>query len=152
VTLRATLTLTLALLAAPLAAEAQQAGKVWRIGYLEPSGPDRSNFEAFREGLRDLGYAEGSNVTIVFRSGEADFARLKALAAELATSRVDVIVAGGTEGVAATRQATATIPIVMRIAADPVASGFVASLARPGGNITGLSGLEHGLYASGWNC
>jgi putative ABC transport system substrate-binding protein len=127
-------------LAAPLAAEAQQAAKVARIGYLGPNLAASPHLpEAFRHGLRDLGYVEGRTVVIEYRDAEGKFERLPALAAELVALKVDIIVAGGTPQPLAARQATGTIPIVFAGAVDPVGSGLVASLARPGGNITGLS-------------
>jgi len=135
----------LALLAAPLAAEAQQAAKVARIGYLSPNlatGPHLR--EAFRQGLRDLGYVEGRNLVIEYRDAEGKVERLPALAAELVALKVDVIVTEGanTRVPLAAKQATRTLPIVFASAADPVGSGLVTSLARPGGNVTGSSGLS----------
>ena len=130
------------LLAAPLAAEAQQAAKVARIGYLSPNLAASPHLrEAFRQGLRDLGYVEGRNVVIEYRDAEGKLERLPALAAELVALKVDVIVAAGTPAALAAKQATRTLPIVFAAAADPVASGLVTSLARPGGNVTGLSSL-----------
>jgi putative ABC transport system substrate-binding protein len=126
----------------PLGASAQQAAKVPRIGYL--SGNLFANphlREAFRQGLRDLGYVEGRNVVIEYRDVEGKYERLPALAAELVALEVDVIVAGGTPQPLAAKQATRTIPIVFAGAGDPVGSGLVTSLARPGGNVTGFSGL-----------
>jgi ABC-type uncharacterized transport system substrate-binding protein len=132
--------LALSLLAAPLAAEAQQATKVARIGYLAPNLAASPHLpEAFRQGLRDLGYVEGRNVVIEYRDAEGKFERLPALTAELIALKVDVIVAGSTPAALAAKQATRTIPIVFAAAADPVTSGLVTSLARPGGNVTGLS-------------
>ncbi len=131
--------LTGALLAAPLVAEAQQAAKVARIGYLatHPGAP-----EAFLQGLRDLGYIEGRNVIIEYRDAAGKPERFPALAAELVALKVDVIVtAAGTPAAMAAKQATRTIPIIFTAAADPVTSGLVASLARPGGNVTGLSNV-----------
>ena len=130
-----------AALAAPRGAGAKQSARP-RVGYLAPNEPPRPFFHSFRDGLRDLGYVDGQNVTLVYRSGEGQFENLRELAEQLVRQNVDVIVTGGTEGVAAVKQVTQTIPIVMRVAADPVASGFVASLARPGRNITGLSAGE----------
>ena len=138
--------LTGGLLAAPLAAEAQTAGKVYRIGILgnvPPTDPEGARvWGAFIEGLRDLGYAEGQNITIVHRSSEGQFQRLPDLAAELVRLKVDVIVAPASQNVLAAKQATKTIPIVMAGSGDPVGAGLVASLARPGGNVTGLSMLS----------
>jgi putative tryptophan/tyrosine transport system substrate-binding protein len=129
------------LLAAPLAADAQQAGKVARIGYLSPlsASADATHSEAFRQGLRDLGYVEGQNAVIEARHADDKFERLPGLAAEIVRLKVDVIVAAPTPAVRAAQQATRTIPIVMAFSGDPVGEGFVAGLARPGGNITGLS-------------
>ena len=126
--------------AAPLAAEAQQAAKVPRIGYLTGANPAANphQHEAFRQGLRDVGYLEGRNVVIEYRSAEGKVERLPALAAELVALKVDVIVSPSTPAALAAKQATRTLPIVFT-AADPVASGLVTSLARPGGNVTGLS-------------
>jgi putative ABC transport system substrate-binding protein len=125
------------------AAEAQQSAKVPRIGYLTGATPDgqSARIEAFRQGLRELGYAEGKNIVIEYRYGELKPDRLPALAAELVRSKVDVIVTGGSGLTRAAKEATNTIPIVMAQDTDPVANGFVTSLARPGGNITGLSNL-----------
>ena len=129
------------LLAAPFAAHAQQPGKVARIGVLEQGGLPGPNpvYEAFRQGLRDLGYVEGQNTVIEYRYAEGKAERLPDLVAELLRLKVDVIVAGGTPAPLAAKQATRTIPIVMTSAGDPVGTGLVASLARPGGNVTGLS-------------
>jgi putative ABC transport system substrate-binding protein len=128
-------------LTAPLAAFAQKKGKVWRIGFLEPStaaGTARWA-EALRAGLRDLGYVEGKNLVIEFRTADGKSERLPGLAAELVQLKVDVIVTHSTLASRAAKAATATIPIVMAIVADPVRTGLVASLARPGGNITGMT-------------
>jgi len=135
--------LTSGLLAAPLAAEAQQAGKVVRIGYLTNSTAGNLHApEAFLQALRDLGWVEGRNVTIEYRDAEGKPERFPALAAELVALKVDVIVtAGGTRAAQVAKQATRTIPIVFQAAADPVTSGLVTSLARPGGNVTGSSNL-----------
>jgi putative tryptophan/tyrosine transport system substrate-binding protein len=140
-------TLPLSLLTAPLAAEAPQPTKVHRIGSLiagfPPSEPDSRDpiVEDFRQGLRDLGYVEGQNIVIEYRYAEGRAEQLPDLAAELVRLKVDVIVAGGTAAIRAVQHATRTIPIVMAVAYDPVGEGLVASLARPGGNITGLSWL-----------
>jgi putative ABC transport system substrate-binding protein len=131
------------LLAAPLAAESQpQAGKLPRIGVLT-SGPMTAVLqEAFRQGLRDHGYVEGQNILIEWRAAEGGTGRADALAVELVGLKVEVIVAIFTPAVRAAKDATSTIPIVMAPAGAPVVTGFVASLARPGGNITGLTGLD----------
>jgi putative ABC transport system substrate-binding protein len=130
------------LVIAPLASEAQPAGTVYRVGLLAPTG----TLEPFRSALRDLGYVEGQNVAIEHRSSEGRFERLPGLAAELVELRVDVIVAVGSEGVQAAKGASSTIPIVMMAVGDPVANGFIVSLARPGGNITGLSNVTEELH------
>ena len=131
------------LLALCATAEAQQAGKVSRIGYLTSSflSSQLYRHEAFRQGLRELGYVEGKNIVIEWRSAEGKLDRLPALAAELVRLKVDVIVTTGPAPTRPAKEATSTIPIVMAFDNDPVGNGFVASLARPGGNITGLSTL-----------
>jgi ABC-type uncharacterized transport system substrate-binding protein len=128
----------------PLAVEAQPAASVPRVGYLATDLPNSPSREAFLQRLRDLGYVEGGNVVIEYRDGEGkNFEQLPALAAELVALRVDVIVAVmGTLAALAAKQATTTIPIVFVAVGDPVTSGLVSSLARPGGNITGLSALS----------
>ncbi len=139
-----------ALGASPLLARAQQAPRVARIGYLSPvsasakGGPEV--VDAFRAGLRNLGHVEGKNLQIEYRYADGDSARLPALAAELVGLKVDVIVTFAT-GVVAARGATTTIPIVMATSADPVALGFAASLARPGGNVTGSTFFYFELMA-----
>src|SRR5712692_1525732 len=132
------------LLVVPLAAEAQAPAKVPRIGFLSARPPTDNPYfiESFRQGLRELGYVEGQNIAIEYRFAEGRPERLPALAAELVRLKVDVIVAGGPPAPAAAKQATGTIPIVFAVAADPVAVGLVASLARPGGNITGLASIS----------
>jgi putative ABC transport system substrate-binding protein len=131
------------LLATPLDAGAQQAGKVPRIGFLLATSASDTTYagwvEAFRQGLRELGYVEGRNIVIEYRYAGETHERLPSLAAELVRLKVDVIVSHGTNGPLAAKQATSTIPIVMTSAGDPVKSGLVSSLARPGGNVTGLS-------------
>jgi putative ABC transport system substrate-binding protein len=133
-------TLAGGLLAAPLVAEAQTPGKVYRIGLLSPASQGLG-IEAFREGLRALGYVEGHNIVIEYRSAEGRFDRLPDLAAQLVLLKVDVIVAVVTQASLAAKNATSTIPIVMLAVGDPVGAGLVASLARPGRNITGTSAL-----------
>jgi putative ABC transport system substrate-binding protein len=121
-------------------AEAQQSTRIPRIGYLQiPTSPNPARIEAFRQGLRELGYVEGKNIIIEYRSSEGKPDRLPALAAELVRLKVDVIVTSGATVTRAAKEATLTIPIVMRQDPDPVGNGFVVSLARPGGNITGLA-------------
>jgi putative tryptophan/tyrosine transport system substrate-binding protein len=131
------------LLAFRVAVEAQQPKKVPRIGYLSVSSPSAmsTRTEAFRQGLRELGYVEGKNIVIEWRSAEGKRDRLPSLAAELVRLKVDIIVTAGPPATRSAKEATVTIPIVFAQDGDPVASGFVASLARPGGNITGLSTL-----------
>jgi ABC-type uncharacterized transport system substrate-binding protein len=122
-------------------AEAQQGNKVPRIGYLSapPLSASAARNEAFRQGLRELGYVEGKNIVIEWRSAEGKSERLPALVAELVRLKVDIIVTGGGAATRAAKEASATIPIVTAQDPDPVGNGFVVSLARPGGNITGLS-------------
>ncbi len=141
-TLQALVALAWGLLAAPLAAEAQQAGRTVTIGYLGNSSPSlESNVvEAFREGLRQLGYVEGRNLIIKYEWAEGHQERFAVLAAELVRLKPDVILTAGTPGTLAAKQATQSIPIVT-VAGDLVAAGLVSSLAKPGGNVTGLSAL-----------
>ena len=128
----------------PLAARAQQAGKVYRIGFL---GNSTAALEAnlvgpFREDLRDLGYVEGQNILIEYRWAEGEYERFPALTAELIALKVDVIVTAGTPASLAVKKAATSIPLVMVAVGDPVATGLVASLGRPGGNITGLTSIS----------
>ncbi len=143
-------TLALGLLVGPLAAEAraQQPAKVYQIGYLISGSPASwaNRVEALRIGLRDLGYVEGKNIAIAFRSAETA-ERLPEVAADLVRLNVDVIFATSSTEVEAARRATKTLPVVFATHADPVGVGHVASLARPGGNITGLSMLLTELAA-----
>jgi len=129
------------------AAQAQQPKKVPRIGYLAPLSlaSESARIESFRQGLRDLGYIEGKNILIDYRYAEGKEDRLQALAGELVQLKVDVLVAQGFTASRAAKQATTTIPIVIVTATDPVETGIVASLARPGGNITGVSRLTRDL-------
>ena len=135
------LALGVLLFALSFPAAAQQPTKIPRIANLIGPSPsaDLARTEAFRQGLRELGYVEGKNIVIELRSAEGKLDRLPALAAELVRLKVDVIVTGGPTATRAAKEATSTIPIVMAQDTDPVGNGFVASLARPGGNITGLS-------------
>jgi putative ABC transport system substrate-binding protein len=135
--------IAVALLAVGVIAEAQQPKKVPRIGYLSVLSPssDSARIEAFRQGLRELGYVEGQSLAIEPRYTEGKLDRLPDLAGELVRLNVDVIVAGGSTAIRAAKNATKLIPIVMAHGSDPVALGYVASLARPGGNITGLTHL-----------
>ena len=133
--------LTLGTLAGPLAAEAQQAGKTPRIGFLGTATPSLMSawLIAFRKGLSERGYVEGQNIAIEYRWADGKPERFAGLVAELIGTKVDVIVTSGPHAIRAARYATSTIPIVMAIVEDPVEQGFVTSLARPGGNLTGLS-------------
>jgi putative ABC transport system substrate-binding protein len=137
------MTLILSFLVAPCPSNAQPVGHVPRVGVLSSRSPlvARVYVEAFQQGLRDLGYVEGQNLTMAYRYAEDKVERLPELAAELARLQVEVMVAWGAPAIRAAQHATRTIPIVMAGTTDPVAAGFVASLARPGGNITGLSDL-----------
>jgi putative tryptophan/tyrosine transport system substrate-binding protein len=139
--MRLVVPLALAFLAAPLCSHAQQPTTVHRIGLLSPGSAlaEHPFLEALRQGLRDLGYVEGQNLVIEQRYAEGGEERLPDLAADLVQRQVEVIVAGGSAAIRAAQHATHTIPIVMALSADPVARGFVASLAHPGGNITGVS-------------
>jgi putative tryptophan/tyrosine transport system substrate-binding protein len=131
-----------------VAAEAQQPGKVPRIGYIPSSGnPNTPGFEveAFRQGLRDLGFVEGRNILVEYRYTEGKLDRIPSLVAELVQIKVDILVAGPLPAIRAAKQATKTIPIVIVTTQDPVATGIVDSLARPGGNITGLTRLTREL-------
>jgi putative ABC transport system substrate-binding protein len=132
------------LLALSIPAAAQQPAKVPRIGFLSAASPSSvlDRLDAFRQRLRELGYMEGKNIVIEYRHAEGKTDRLSALAAELVGLQVDVIVSAGPQATRAAKEATSTIPIVMAQDFDPVGSGFVASLARPAGNITGLSTLS----------
>jgi putative ABC transport system substrate-binding protein len=130
---------------APIVTEVQAGEKVARIGFLRPGSPPDPFVETFRHALQELGYVEGGNLIIEYRWAEGRDERLPDLAAELVRLKVDVIVTAGSPAVTAARQATATIPIVMPASGDPVRVGLVASLARPGGNITGLAALDEEL-------
>jgi putative tryptophan/tyrosine transport system substrate-binding protein len=136
------LTLSAMLLALCLPAAAQQPAKVFRIGYLSLRNAIEPHEEAFLKGLRDLGYIDGQNVLIEWRFAKGKVERFGDFAAELVRLKVDVIVAAGVQAVRAAKQSTSTIPIIFPTAGDAVASGLVASLARPGGNITGLTILS----------
>jgi putative ABC transport system substrate-binding protein len=136
-------TITLIILAAAFTADAQQSAKVPQVGYLSANSPSATTAgtEAFRQGLRELGYIQGKTIMIEWRYAEEKRDRLSSLAAELVRLKVDVIVTGGPSATRAAKEGTDTIPIVMTFDSDPVANRFVASLARPDGNITGLSSL-----------
>ncbi|MBI2996833.1 MAG: ABC transporter substrate-binding protein [Deltaproteobacteria bacterium] len=143
------LTLILGILAMPIAAEAQRQAKVPRLGYVSGSGDPSAagpHVEAFRQGLRDRGYIEGKNILVEYRYAEGKLDRVPGLVAELLQLKIDVLVIGLLlPGVRAAKEATKIIPIVMVSAVDPVAAGIVGSLARPGGNITGLATLQRDL-------
>ena len=139
------LLLVVAVLGGAAIAQAQQPKKVLRIGYLQASSRSSADVEAFQQGLRDLGYIEGQNITIEYRSTEGMAERLPSLVAELVQLKVDIIVVGGSPATQAAKNATRTIPIVMTNVTDPVGIGLVASLAHPGGNVTGLSNVGSDL-------
>jgi putative ABC transport system substrate-binding protein len=131
----------------PLAARAQQPTKVWHIGMLDavPRTLNTANFDAFRKGLDRLGYVEGQNLRIDYRSADGEIKRFAVLAAELVDAKVDLIVTRGTPAVMTAKAATATIPVVMAASGEPLTSGVIAGLARPGGNVTGLSAFTNEL-------
>jgi ABC-type uncharacterized transport system substrate-binding protein len=137
------------LFSAVVVTQAQQPGEISRLGFLSatPLLAIQGRIEAFRRGLRDLGYVEGKNILIEYRDGDGKQDRLAGLAAELVRLEVAVIVTGGPSATRAVKEATSTIPIVMAQDIDPVGSRFIASLARPGANITGLSGLTSEISA-----
>ena len=137
----------LGLLTAPLGAEAQQAGKVYRVGFLGNSTDalEANLVEPFRQGLRDLGYVEGRNLAIEYRWADGQYDRFPALIRELAALKVEVIVTAGTPAALAVKRETPAIPLVMAAIGDPVGTGLVASLARTGGNLTGLVGIAPDL-------
>ena len=139
----------LALLIAPLVAGAQPAGRVYRIGVLETRSTvlNAANMDAFREGMRELGYKEGQNLEVVYRSSEGRDERFPDLADELMRLKVDLILTRGTPASLAAKRASRTIPVVMASVGDPVGTGLVASLGRPGGNVTGLSNFNVEIYA-----
>ena len=132
----------------PLAARAQQAGRVRRIGVLETVSVtlNAANYDALRQGLRELGYVEGRNLVIEYRSADGRAGRFPDLATELVRRDVDLIITRGTPAALAAKNVTATIPVVMAASGDPVGNHLVASLARPGGNLTGLSTIVSDLY------
>jgi putative ABC transport system substrate-binding protein len=136
-------------LALSLPSSAQQQNKIWRVGFLAPRHVDFVDsdyyYGPFRQGMRELGYVEGKNLVIEWRSAEGKFERLPGLATELVNLKVDVIVTSGSPAISAAQKATTIIPIVMGSTGDPVGSGFVRSLARPAANITGLSGMAGDL-------
>lgn len=146
---RLSVVVALLLLTAPLVVGAQLAGKVYLIGMLETRSAvlNAANIGAFRQGLRELGYREGQNLEIVYRSSDGRDERFPDLASELVRLKVDLIVTRGTPAALAAKSATRTIPVVMAASGDPVGSGLVGSLAHPGGNLTGLSLFNVEIYA-----
>ena len=142
------LALVLSAVAGPLAADAQPAEKVYRIGMLERTSTaiNAANLDGFRQGLRELGYVEGKNFIIEYRSADGRDERFPGLATDLVRLKVDLILTRGTPATLAAKNATGTIPVVMTGIGDPVGQGIVASLARPGGNVTGMSPLVTELY------
>ena len=134
------------LLAAPLVSGAQKSTKVSRVGFLRADRPPQSYIDAFELGLRERGYVPDKNILIEYRFGDGTTAEVSRLAGELVKLKVDVIVAGGGQATRAARNATSTIPIVMTSASDPGGAGFVASLAHPGGNVTGTKTLSWDLF------
>ena len=143
---------TLGVLTAPLGAQVQRVKKMYRIGWLAGTAPPDEHWKVFIEGMRERGWIEGQNFTFerLYSDGESE--RFPALAAELARRQVDIIVTGGTPPMTAARNATTTIPIVFFYAGDPVGSGFVANLARPGGNITVWAASLPGSRPRRWSC
>ena len=141
---QALVALACGLLAAPLAADAQQPGRLPRVGFLGNSTPtlEANLVGPFRDGLRDLGYVEGRNILIEYRWAEGKYERFPALIAELIALKVEVIVTAGTPAALAVQKATTTTPLVMVAVGDPIGTGLIASLARPGGNITGLTSIS----------
>ena len=146
---RLPIVVALALLIAPLVAGAQPAGRVYRIGMLETRSAalNAANIDAFRQGMRELGYKEGQNLEVVYRSSDGRDERFPDLANELMRLKVDLILTRGTPATLAAKSATRTIPVVMASVGDPVGTGLVASLGRPGGNVTGLSNFNVEIYA-----
>jgi putative ABC transport system substrate-binding protein len=141
--------LALSSIAAPLAVDAQRPEKLYRIGMLERTSTaiNAANLEGFRQGLRELGYVEGKSFVIEYRSADGRDERFPGLAAELVRLKVDLILTRGTPAALAAKNATGTIPVVITGLADPVGQGVVASLARPGGNVTGLTSQTNEIYA-----
>ncbi len=148
-TLTRLIAVVLLLVAAPPVAGAQPAGRVYRIGMLETRSTvlNAANIDAFRRGLRELGYKEGQNLEIVYRSSDGHAERFPGLASELVSLKVDLILTRGTPAALAAKNASRSIPVVMAASADPVGTGLVASLGHPGGNVTGLSSELTEVYA-----
>jgi putative ABC transport system substrate-binding protein len=142
-----TLFVILCFLAMPFIADAQQGQRVYRVGVLETISPalNAANFDAFRQGLRALGYVEGQNLVIEYRSADGDASRFPALATELVRLQVDVLVTRGTPAALAAKDAAGAMPVVMAAIGEPLGLGIVADLARPGGNVTGLSAFATAL-------
>jgi ABC-type uncharacterized transport system substrate-binding protein len=135
-------TLGAVLLVLSVRVDAQQPGKIPQVGFLFPGARDSSSYEAFQQGLRELGYVEGQNIAVQYRYADGDNSKLRGFAAELVNLKVDILVAGGgNDATLALQHATKTIPIVMTAGSYPVSSGIIASLAKPGGNVTGLTAL-----------
>jgi putative tryptophan/tyrosine transport system substrate-binding protein len=134
-------TIGIAAVACPLAARAQQVGRIWRVGFLGAATAAKyaKLVDAFRAGLRDFAYIEGKNLAIEFRWAEGNTARLPELAAQLVKLNIDCLVTHGTPGTAAAKKASTTVPIVMAVSGDAVATGLIKSLAQPGGNVTGTT-------------
>jgi len=145
-----TVVLALGLLVGPPAADAQQAGKVWRIGLLDYGSPDPARlawWKAFQDRLRELGYVEGQNVVFQPQWGNGQVSRLQGLATELVAAKIDIFVTAGNPASLAAKQVTSTIPIVTATGPDPIELGLAASLARPGGNVTGMTSISSELSA-----
>jgi putative ABC transport system substrate-binding protein len=141
----------------PVVGRAQQMGKVWRIGFLTPrslpASPGHDSFsDAFMRGMSELGYSEGSNLVVEWRYADGDYTRLAGFANELVEMRLPVIVTYGTAAAGVLQKTTSTIPIFVAAAVDLVGAGIVASLAHPGGNITGLSVIDADIRGSSSNC
>jgi len=142
--------LGMSVLAAPLGAEAQQAGRIWRIGLLDYGSPDPARlawWRAFQDRLRELGYVEGQNVVFQPRWGNGQVSRLQGVVTELVAAKVDILVTAGNPATLAAKQGTSSIPIVTATGPDPVELGLAASLARPGGNVTGMTSISSELSA-----
>jgi len=149
-TRRAFLTGAVSLLAIPLAAKAQQVGKVPRIGVVAPGGLHDPDIEAFRRGLRELGYVEGQNLLVEYRAADGKRERFEDLFGEVLRLKVDVIITGSLSAALAAKKATSTTPVVVAASGDPVGAGVIASLARPGANITGLSLVSGETLGEKW--
>ncbi len=133
-------------------AQAQQPVKLRHVGFLCPAQCGQPEHDGFRDGLREIGYVEGRDVSITYRAANSNAERLPALAADFVGLKVDAIVTASTPAITAAKEATSSIPIVFASAGDPVAAGLVASLAKPGGNVTGITILSPELAVSDWSC